>query len=121
VEVGCPPSGLHFQAATRGTYLLDVFSTASSGRYLLTWTVRNAAGLPIKVPVPACSPNGDHVKDRYTWSAGSLAGSASAPRRSGGGAHSWNGAGRTPGAYTLRVLYTGTGGRALLRTFPLIL
>ena len=32
VEVGCPTSGLHFQAATRGTYLLDVFSTASSGR-----------------------------------------------------------------------------------------
>jgi hypothetical protein len=108
-----------------------VFSTASSGRYLLIWTVRNAAGLPSKVPVPACSPNGDRVKDRCTWSAGRLAGwaitsfvirgSASATRRTGGGAHSWNGTGRTPGAYTLRVLYTGAGGRALLRTFPLTL
>ena len=28
-------------------------------------------------------------------------------RRTGGGAHSWDGGGRTPGAYTLRVLYTG--------------
>jgi hypothetical protein len=93
--------------------------------------VRNAAGLPIKVPVPACSPNGDRVKDRCTWSAGRLAGwaissfvtrgSASATRRTGGGAHSWNGAGRTPGAYTLRVLYTGAGGRILLWTFPLTL
>jgi hypothetical protein len=130
-EVGCPTRGLRFEAATRGTYLLDVFSTPSSGRYLLTWTVRNAAGLPIKVPDPACSPNGDRVKDRCAWSAGALAGwaitsfvtrgTASASRQSGGGAHAWNGAGRTPGAYTLRVRYTGAGGRALLRTFPLTL
>jgi subtilisin family serine protease len=130
-EVGCPTRGLHFQATARGTYLLDVFSTGSTGGYLLTWTVRNAAGLPIEVRVPACSPNGDRVKDRCTWSAGALAGwtitsfvtrgTASASRQTGGGAHSWNGAGRTPGAYTLRVLYTGGGGRALLRTFPLTL
>jgi hypothetical protein len=62
-DVGCPTAGLHFEAEVRGTYLLDVFSTGSTGDYRLTWTVRNAAGLPIEVAVPACSPNGDGVQD----------------------------------------------------------
>jgi hypothetical protein len=130
-EVGCPTSGLSFEAETRGTYLLDVFSTGSTGDYRLTWTVRNAAGLPVEVPVPACSPNGDGVKDRCAWSATELAGwtvtsfvtsgTASVDRQTGGGARSWDGGDSGPGGYTLRVLYTGTGGRALLRTFPLVL
>jgi hypothetical protein len=130
-EVGCPTNGLTFEAETRGTYLLDVFSTGSTGDYRLTWTVRNAAGLPIEVPVPACSPNGDGVKDRCAWSATELAGwtvtsfvtsgTASVDRQTGGGARSWDGGSSGPGAYTLRVLYTGAGGRALLRTFGLVL
>ena len=130
-EVGCPTSGLSFEAETRGTYLLDVFSTGSTGDYRLTWTVRNAAGLPVEVPVPACSPNGDGVKDRCAWSATELAGwtvtsfvtsgTASVDRQTGGGARSWDGGDSGPGGYTLRVLYTGAGGRALLRTFPLVL
>jgi len=130
-EVGCPTSGLTFEAETRGTYLLDVFSTGSTGAYRLTWTVRNAAGLPIEVRVPACSPNGDGVRDRCAWSAGELAGwtvtsfvtsgTASVDRQTGGGARSWDGGSSGPGAYTLRVLYTGAGGRALLRTFGLVL
>ena len=130
-EVGCPTSGLTFEAETRGTYLLDVFSTGSTGDYRLTWTVRTAAGLPVEVPVPACSPNGDGVKDRCAWSATELAGwtvtsfvtsgTASVDRQTGGGARSWDGGDSGPGGYTLRVLYTGAGGRALLRTFPLVL
>jgi hypothetical protein len=130
-EVGCPTSGLTFEAETRGTYLLDVFSTGSTGAYRLTWTVRNAAGLPIEVSVPACSPNGDGVKDRCAWSADELAGwtvtsfvtsgTASVDRQTGGGARSWDGGSSGPGAYTLRVLYTGAGGRALLRSFGLVL
>jgi hypothetical protein len=130
-EVGCPTNGLTFEAETRGTYLLDVFSTGSTGDYRLTWTVRNAAGLPIEVPVPACSPNGDGVKDRCAWSATELAGwtvtsfvtsgTASVDRQTGGGAHSWDGGDSGSGAYTLRVLYSGAGGRALLRAFPLVL
>ena len=130
-EVGCPTSGLSFEAETRGTYLLDVFSTGSTGDYRLTWTVRNAAGLPVEVPVPACSPNGDGVKDRCAWSATELAGwtvtsfvtsgTASVDRQTGGGARSWDGGDSGPGGYTLRVLCTGAGGRALLRTFPLVL
>jgi len=130
-EVGCPTSGLTFEAETRGTYLLDVFSTGSTGAYRLTWTVRNAAGLPIEVRVPACSPNGDGVRDRCAWSAGELAGwtvtsfvtsgTASVDRQTGGGARSWDGGSSGPGAYTLRVLYTGAGGRALLRSFGLVL
>jgi hypothetical protein len=89
-EVSCPTSGLHFKAGTRGTYLLDVFSTGSTGGYRLTWTVRNAAGLPIGVPVPACSPNGDGVQDRCAWTAGAVSGwtitsfVTAAPRRSTG-------------------------------------
>src|SRR5829696_8036480 len=95
-EAGCPASGLTFEAETRGTYLLDVFSTGSTGAYRLTWTVRNAAGLPLEVRVPACSPNGDGVRDRCAWSAGELAGwtvtsfvtsgNASVDRQTGGGA-----------------------------------
>jgi hypothetical protein len=130
-DVGCPVAGLHFEAEVRGTYLLDVFSTGSTGGYLLTWTVRNGAGLPIEVAVPACSPNGDGVQERCAWTAGAIAGwtitsfvtsgAASAARRDGGGAHSWAGEGSAPGAYTLRVLYTEPGGRALLRAFALTL
>jgi hypothetical protein len=36
-EVGCSTTALHFEADTRGTYLLDVFSTGSTGDYRLTW------------------------------------------------------------------------------------
>ena len=105
-EVGCPTSGLSFEAETRGTYLLDVFSTGSTGDYRLTWTVRNAAGLPVEVPVPACSPNGDGVKDRSAWSATELAGwtvtsfvtTASVDRQTGGGARSWTAGTAAPAA-----------------------
>jgi hypothetical protein len=130
-EVGCPTTGLHFEAETRGTYLLDVFSTGSTGDYRLTWTVRNAAGLPIEVPVPACSPNGDGVRDRCAWTAGAISGwtitsfvtsgTSSVDRQTGGGARTWDGGDSGPGGYTLRVLYTEPGGRALLRTYPLTL
>jgi Subtilase family len=130
-EVGCPTTGLHFEAETRGTYLLDVFSTGSTGDYRLTWTVRNASGLPIGVPVPACSPNGDGVRDRCAWTAGAISGwtitsfvtsgTSSVDRQTGGGARTWDGGASGPGGYTLRVLYTEPGGRALLRTFQLTL
>jgi hypothetical protein len=130
-EVGCPTTGLHFEAETRGTYLLDVFSTGSTGDYRLTWTVRNAAGLPIEVPVPACSPNGDGVRDRCAWTAGAISGwtitsfvtsgTSSVDRQTGGGARTWDGGDSGPSGYTLRVLYTEPGGRALLRTYPLTL
>jgi hypothetical protein len=46
-DVGCPTAGLHFEAEVRGTYLLDVYSTGSSG---------------------------DGVQDRCAWSAGAIAG-----------------------------------------------
>jgi hypothetical protein len=128
-DAGCPTAGLHFEAEVRGTYLLDVFSTGPTGHYRLTWTVRNAAGLPIEVGVPACSPNGDGVQDRCAWTAGAIAGwtitsfltsgDASVDRRDGGGAHTWDGGDDGDGAYALRVLYTEPGGRALLRSFVL--
>jgi hypothetical protein len=129
--VSCPTAGLHFEAEVRGTYLLDLFSTGSSGDYRLTWTVRNAAGLPIEVAVGACSPNGDGVKDRCAWSAGAISGwtvtsfvtsgAASVDRQAGAGARTWDGGDSPDGGYTLRVLYTGPGGRALLRAFALTL
>jgi hypothetical protein len=130
-EVGCSTTGLRFEAETRGTYLLDVFSTGSTGDYRLTWTVRNASGLPIEVPVPACSPNGDGVKDRCAWTAGALSGwtitsfvtsgTGSVERQAGGGPRTWDGGDSGPGSYTLRVLYSEPGGRALLRAYPLTL
>jgi Subtilase family len=128
--VGCPTPGLHFEAPARGTYLLDVYATASSGGYRLAWTVHNAAGLPIEVAVAACSPNGDGVQDRCAWQAGAISGwtiasfvtsgATAVAQRAGAGAHAWDGAGASPGAYTLRLLYTEPGGRALLRAFPLV-
>jgi hypothetical protein len=130
-QVGCSTTGLHFEAETRGTYLLDVFSTGSTGDYRLTWTVRNASGLPIEVPVPACSPNGDGVKDRCAWTAGAISGwtitsfvtrgTSSVERQTGGGTRTWDGGDSGPGSYTLRVLYTEPGGRALLRAYTLTL
>jgi hypothetical protein len=130
-EVGCPTAGLHFEAPERATYLLDVYSTAASGDYRLTWTVRNAAGLPIEVTTAACSPNGDGVQDRCAWSAGAISGwtirsfvtsgAALVAQRDGAGAKTWDGGDSDPGGYTLRVLYTEAGGRALLRAFALTL
>jgi hypothetical protein len=130
-EVSCSTTGLHFEAGARGTYLLDVFSTGSTGGYRLTWTVKNAAGLPIGVPVPACSPNGDGVQDRCAWTAGAVpgwtitsfvtSGTASVDRQAGAGAHTWDGGDSPAGGYTLRVLYTEPGGRALLRAWTLTL
>ncbi|HJU01777.1 MAG TPA: S8 family serine peptidase, partial [Actinomycetes bacterium] len=123
-EVGCPTAGVHFEAPERGTYLLDLYATGPSGDYRLTWTVRNAAGLPIEVTTPACSPNGDGVKDRCAWSAGAISGwtvrsfvtsgATLVAERDGTGAKTWDGAGGNPGSYTLRVLYTQDSGRALL-------
>jgi hypothetical protein len=130
-ELDCPTAGLHFEAETRGIYLLDLYSTGPTGDYRLTWTVRNAAGLPIEVAVPACSPNADGVQDRCAWTAGAIAGwevssfvtagAASVDHQDGAGAHTWDGGANPPGAYTLRVLYTEAGGRALLRAFALTL
>jgi len=131
-EVGCPTAGLHFEAAERATYLLDLYATGASGGYQLTWTVRNAAGLPIEVTTAACSPNGDGVKDRCVWSAGAISGwtvrsfvtsgASLVAQRDGAGARSWDGGDSDPGSYTLRVLYTQDGGgRALLRAFTLTL
>ena len=129
--MSCPTTGLHFEATARGTYLLDVFSTGSTGGYRLTWTVKNAAGLPIEVPVPACSPNGDGVQDRCAWTAGAISGwtitsfvtsgTASVDRQAGAGAHTWDGGDSPAGGYTLRVLYTEPGGRVLLRAWTLTL
>jgi Subtilase family len=136
VAVGCGSQGLHFEAEVGGTYLVDVFSTGPTGDYRLTWTVRNAAGLPIEVPVPACSRNGDGVRDRCAWTAGAVAGWATTSfvtsgatrlnRQAGAGSRTWDGrdeegAARDPGRYMLRILYTGPGGRALLRAFVLTL
>jgi subtilisin family serine protease len=130
-EVGCPTAGLHFEATERATYLLDLFSTGSSGDYRLTWTVGNAAGLPIEVTTAACSPNGDGVKDHCAWSAGAISGwtirsfvtsgASLVAQRDGAGAKTWDGGDSNPGSYTLRVLYTEAGGRALLRAFTLTL
>jgi hypothetical protein len=130
-EVGCPTPGLHFEASERATYLLDVYSTAASGDYRLTWTVRNAAGLPIEVTTAACSPNGDGVQDRCAWSAGAISGwtirsfvtsgASLVAQRDGAGAKTWDGGDSDPATYTLRVLYTEAGGRALLRAFTLTL
>ena len=130
-EVGCPTPGLHFEAGERGTYLLDLYATGASGDYRLTWTVRNAAGLPIEVTTAACSPNGDGVQDRCAWSAGAISGwtirsfvtsgASLVAQRDGAGAKSWDGGDSDPGSYSLRVLYTQDGGRALLRAFTLTL
>jgi subtilisin family serine protease len=130
-EVGCPTAGLHFEAEERATYLLDVYATGASGGYRLTWTVRNAAGLPIAVTTPACSPNGDGVRDRCAWSAGAItgwtvrsfvtSGASLVAQRDGAGAKTWDGGDSDPGTYALRVLYTQAGGRALLRAFTLTL
>jgi hypothetical protein len=130
-EVGCPTAGLHFEASERATYLLDLLATGASGDYRLTWTVRNAAGLPIEVTTAACSPNGDGVQDRCAWSAGAISGwavrsfvtsgASLVAERDGAGVTSWDGGDSDPGSYTLRVLYTEAGGRALLLAFTLTL
>jgi hypothetical protein len=136
---GCPPAVAH-TAASSGTYLLDLSAadpTGPAATYQLTWTVANADGLPLEVPGPACSPNDDGVRDRCTWSAGALPGwtttsfvtrGTTLARRLDGAdpRHGWDGrdhqGARLPdGGYVLRVLYTGPGGRALLRAFPLTL
>jgi hypothetical protein len=128
----CPASGLEFTAPVRGTYLLDVYSTGSTGDYRFTWTVQNAAGLPIEVTVPACSPNGDGVQDTCAWTAAAIAGwtitsfvtrgTARVARLSGPGGQAWDGRGAAAGAYRLRVLYAEPGsGRVLLSAFTLVL
>ncbi|HEV8651685.1 MAG TPA: S8 family serine peptidase [Actinomycetes bacterium] len=134
-------STMHLQARVAGTYLIDVFALGSDfgpteGGYRLTWTVRNVSGVPVTVPVGACSPNGDHIQDVCAWNVGNLpgytaksfltSGFASFLTFDGPGAKSWNGTvggvAKPDGTYTLRVLYTlGPGKRSLLRTFPLIL
>jgi hypothetical protein len=98
-----PGSGLEFTAPVRGTYLLDVYSTGATGDDRFTWTVQNAAGLPIEVTAPACSPNGDGVQDSCTWTAGAIAGwtitsfvtrgAARVARLSGPGEQAWDGRG----------------------------
>jgi len=137
----CPTSTMHLQARVAGTYLIDVYALGSDfgpteGGYRLTWTVRNVSGVPVTVPVGACSPNGDRVQDVCVWNVGNLpgytaksfvtSGFASLLTADGPGAKSWNGTvggvAKPDGTYTLRVLYTlGPGRRSLLRTFPLIL
>ena len=130
--VECPANGLRFTAPVRGTYLLDVYSTGPTGDYRFTWTVRNEAGLPIEVPVPACSPNGDGVQDRCAWTAGAIPswtvtsfvtrGAARVAQRAGPGEQAWDGGGAAPGAYRLRVLYAEPGsGRVLLTVSSLVL
>ena len=119
-----PGSGLEFTAPVRGTYLLDVYSTGATGDYRFTWTVQNAAGLPIEVTAPACSPNGDGVQDSCAWTAGAIAGwtitsfvtrgAARVARLSGPGEQAWDGRGAAAGAYRLRVQYAEPGsGRVL--------
>jgi len=137
--VGCSTTGLHFTATAGGTYLLDVYAAGGSptpGDYRLTWTVRNRAGLPLAVTVAACSPNGDGARDRCAWTAGALSGWTTTSfitkgaelllQLDGAGARSWDGHdqdldAQPDGAYTLRVLYLRSSGRALLRTFRLTL
>jgi hypothetical protein len=127
----CPAGGLTFTAPARGTYLLDVRSTGPTGRYRLTWTVHRAGGLPIEVPVPACSPNGDGVQDACAWTAGAVGGWAvtslvtrgdgRVAERTGPGPQTWDGDGGPPGGYRLRVLDAEPGsGRVLLSAFPLV-
>jgi hypothetical protein len=134
--LGCPPA-VGYTAPTGGTYLLDLFAadpTGPAGSYQLTWTVANAHGLPLQVPAPACSPNGDGVRDRCEWTAGAVpgwttasfvtAGTALVRRLDDPGPRQWDGrdqagVGRPDGRYVLRVLYARPGGRALLRAFGL--
>ncbi|HEV3014252.1 MAG TPA: S8 family serine peptidase, partial [Actinomycetota bacterium] len=135
---GCP-RGLHHRARSSGTYLLDVFSSDPTGPaadYRLTWTVRAADGPPVQASVPACSPNGDGVKDRCAWTAGAVSGwtttsfvtmgSSLVERQAGAGPHTWDGRDedgieRDPGRYRLRVLSTQADGRAQLRAVMLTL
>jgi subtilase family protein/fervidolysin-like protein len=138
LAAGCPTEGVQFQAEVRGTYLIDVIATGPTGDYGLTWTVRNQAGLPIQVAVPACSPDGDGVQDQCTWTAGEVStgawtttsyvtsGTEVVMRHDGTGAHAWDGRNQDgqaqpDGTYKLRVLYTEPGGRTLLRAFVLTL
>jgi hypothetical protein len=110
--VGCTANGLRFTAPVRGTYLLDVYSTGPTGDYRFTWTVRNEAGLPIEVPVPACSPNGDGVQDRCAWTAGAIPswtvisfvtrGAARVAQRAGPGEQAWDGGGAAPNPFEPR-------------------
>ena len=129
-QLQCPAGGLRFQAPAPGTYLLDVFSTGPTGRYRLTWTVQRTAGPPVTVPVPACSPNGDGVKDACAWTAGGLdgwtvtslvtRGDSAVAEWTGPGGHTWDGGG-TPGTYGLQVLYADQGSaRVLLSAFTLV-
>ena len=134
---GATADSAAFAAAGDGVYKATLASgdldpgTASSGGYRLTWTVHNTASLPIGVRVAACSPNRDGVQDRCAWQVGAISGwtiasfvtsgATAAAERAGPGAHTWDGDGASPGGYTLRVLYTEPGGRALLRAFPLVL
>ena len=131
------PSSLHYRAPVAGTYLVDVYTGGPvPAGYHLTWAVANSSGLPIAVLTGTCSPNGDGRKDTCTWSAGALSGwtttsivtkgFTTVTSFAGAGSKSWDGrnTGGTPqpdGAYVLRVLYTHSGGRTLLRTFPLVL
>jgi Subtilase family len=98
-------------------------ATGSPGRW-------RRAGPPITVPVPACSPNGDGVRDRCAWAAGALgswtvasfvtSGDSSLYEVDGPGSHTWDGA-AGPGGYRLRVLYFEPGSdRVLLRAFTLV-
>jgi hypothetical protein len=110
--VECPANGLRFTAPVRGTYLLDVYPTGPTGDYRFTWTVRNEAGLPIEVPVPACSPNGDGVQDRWAWTAGAIPswtvtsfvtrGAARVAQRAGPGEQAWDGGGAAPNPFEPR-------------------
>jgi hypothetical protein len=136
--VGCP-AALQHTAVTGGTYLLDLFAAdpTVAAAYELTWTVANASGPPVTVPAPACSPNGDQVRDHCEWTAGAVPGwtttsfvthgttlvrrlDGPGPRRQWDG-RDGTGAGRPDGRYVLRVLHAEPGGRALLRAFPLTL
>ena len=128
----CPASGLEFTAPVRGTYLLDVYSTGATGDDRFTWTVQNAAGLPIEVTAPACSPNGDGVQDSCAWTAGAIAGwtitsfvtrgAARVARLSGPASRPGTARGAAAGAYRLRVQYAEPGsGRVLLSTSTLVL
>jgi Subtilase family len=127
----CETERLRFTAVDPGTYLLDVFTTGPTGGYGLTWTVVGTGGPPVTVQVPACSPNGDGVRDRCRWTAGAIADgavtsyvtrrTASVVREDGPGTHDWDGGAAGPGAYRLRVLYREpAGGRVLLQAFTLV-
>ena len=137
-DYGCPTARLGFTAPASGTYLLDVYAAAgpTEGDYWLSWTVRNRAGLPVTVPVPACSPNGDGIQERCAWTANGTAGftvdsfitkgTRALIHLPGTGARSWGGhderlARQPDGAYWLRIRYLRSDGRALLRAYPLVL